>query len=237
MFVFGRTVLVIVVILFCLPSIHLYSQSTPIQELQQQQGIQDSVEPPQNTIVDSLNSNPLHTTPDPLRDLYPDYRSQSTLPVSGKVMFYNPGIMEIVIENRKKAGDITYCRDCIGFAALLRAGDMDRKIWIQFSDGLIEGPFHVVDTAAPQHVLMLLERGWVADVDYETAMRWRMAGPRFATVLSEPPQGYVSPLELQRYDLVLPSKLSIPSIYRNEKLNHSYLLANDFDEINELFIR
>jgi len=88
MFVFGRTVLVIVVISFCLPSVHLYSQSSPpIQELQQQQGIQGSVEPVLNNPPDNLNPNPLHSTPETLlKDLYPDYRSQSLLPLTGKVV-------------------------------------------------------------------------------------------------------------------------------------------------------
>jgi len=114
---------------------------------------------------------------------------------------------------------------------------MDRKIWIQFSNGLIEGPFHVVDTAAPQHVLMLLERGWVADVDYETAMRWRMAGPRWGTVYSQPPGGYSSPLDLQYYDLVEQNDLYTTGVYHNEKLNESYMTTEDFSVNNELFVR
>lgn len=247
---FGRTVLVVVATVFCLPSAHVYAQSNTSQEIQQLEATEDTSEPPRPSAVDNLEPSsvepaleptpvpePLSVPPTSLDELSPGYRSQSILPITGKVMFYNPGIMEIVIDNRRKANDIGRCDDCIGFAALLRAGDLDRKIWIQFESGLVEGPFHVVDVAAPQHVLMLIGKEWVADVDYETAMRWRMAGPRWGTVLSEPPAGYMSPLELLRYDLLAPSDLSAPGVYHNEKLSQSYLMANDFDEVNELLVR
>ena len=238
MFACGRTILFVVATLACLPAAHIHAQSNPAQEIQLTEDTEEASEPARPSVTNA--PNPAVVQPAPvtsLDDLYPNYKSQSVLPITGKVMFYNPGIMEIVIENRYKAGDISGCSDCIGFAALLRAGDLNRKIWIQFSDGLVEGPFHVVDVAAPQHVLMLIGKGWVADVDYETAMRWRMAGPRTATVLSEAPAGYVSPLELNHYDLVTPSTLSAPAVYRNEKLNQNYLMVNEFDAVNELLVR
>jgi len=238
MLAFGRTVVIVVAALACLPSAHIYSQSNPTQDIEQIGDSEDTSEPARQITIESPNPTVVQSGPvSTLDELSPNYYGQTILPVTGKIMFYNPGIMEIVIKNRQKAGDISECGDCIGFAALLRAGDLDRKIWIQFADELVEGPFHVVDVAAPQHVLMLLGKEWVADVDYETAMRWRMAGPRIGMVLSEPPAEYISPLDLHRYSLVTPSDLSAPVPYRNEKLSQNYLLVNEFDVVNELLVR
>lgn len=245
MFACTRIVLAVVVPLICLPSAHIYAQSAPTEAVTYQEGGEDTSEPARQSPTQqvatqaALSSSPQTPSypPQSLDQLSPAYGEQSILPKSGKVMFYNPGIMEIVIENRIKANDISSCPDCIGYAALLRKGDLDRKIWIEFADGLVEGPFHVVDVAAPQHVLMLLGKEWVADVDYETAMRWRMAGPRWGTVYSYPPNGYKSPLDLQYYDLVESNDLYTSGIYHNEKLNESFMTTEDFSENNELFVR
>lgn len=122
-----------------------------------------------------------------VENLSPGYWEASPLPAEGKVMYYNPGVMERVLAFRLEAGHVTECPECVGYAAMLRGKDLDRRIWIERTGHLAEGPFWVIDVAAPQHVPMLLERGWVGDVDYETAMRWRMAGPVSARVLAQPP--------------------------------------------------
>lgn len=75
---------------------------------------------------------------------------------------------------------------CIGYAALLRAGDINRRIWLQWEGGAVEGPFLVIDAAAGQPVDLLLSRSWVVDVDYETALRRGMGGPVPVTILARP---------------------------------------------------
>lgn len=254
MFACTRIVLAVVVPLIYLPSAYVYAQSAPIEAAHHQEGGEDTSEPARQSPIQQTSTQTVPQTapqtlpqsspqpaqpslPQSLDQLSPAYGEQSILPKFGKVMFYNPGIMEIVIENRIKAADISSCHDCIGYAALLRKGDLDRKIWIEFSDGLVEGPFHVVDVAAPQHVLMLLGKEWVADVDYETAMRWRMAGPRWATVHAQPPAGYRSPLDLQPYDLLESTDLLTAGVYYNEKLTESYMTAEDSLGDDELFVR
>jgi hypothetical protein len=102
-------------------------------------------------------------------------------------MYYNPGIMRQVVEYRKNMGEIESCDDCVGYAALLRAGDLNRKIWIEWTDGTVEGPFLVADVAARHHVDMLIQRGWAVDVDNQTAMRRGMFMPVAVTVLAAPP--------------------------------------------------
>jgi hypothetical protein len=115
------------------------------------------------------------------------YRQQSSLPVSGYAMFYNPHVMPEVVSNRLAMGQISSCGECVGQVALLRAGDLNRRVWLQWADGTVEGPYLVVDVAAQQHVAQLLARNWVVDVDYRTAMRRGMAGPVWVTVWGSPP--------------------------------------------------
>jgi hypothetical protein len=109
--------------------------------------------------------------------LEPSYAAATPLPVSGKAMYYNPGVMETVLENRLKFERVELCEECIGRVAMLRFGDVNRKVWLQFYGSHLEGPFHVIDAAATQHVGMLIDRDWILDVDYQTAQRWDMRMP------------------------------------------------------------
>ncbi|MBW7886435.1 MAG: hypothetical protein H3C34_28170, partial [Caldilineaceae bacterium] len=63
----------------------------------------------------------------------------------------------------------------------------NRKVWIQVGDRAMEGPFLVTDVAGRHHIPALIRRGWVVDVDYETAQRWLMQGPIPVTIYDEPP--------------------------------------------------
>jgi hypothetical protein len=102
-------------------------------------------------------------------------------------MYYNPGVMEPVVQYRYRTKEIDVCADCVGHVALLRAGDINRRVWVQLADGSVEGPFQVVDVAARHDIPQLLQRGWAIDVDYETAQRWGLNRPKPVTILSEPP--------------------------------------------------
>jgi hypothetical protein len=119
--------------------------------------------------------------------LTPSYWEQTPLPVTGYAMYYNPGVMEPVVQYRYRTKEIDVCADCVGHVALLRAGDINRRVWVQLADGSVEGPFQVVDVAARHDIPQLLQRGWAIDVDYETAQRWGLNRPKPVTILSEPP--------------------------------------------------
>lgn len=123
----------------------------------------------------------------PSDDALVTYGQQSALPITGYAMFYNPNVMSEVMNNRLAMGHISPCGECVGNVALLRAGDLNRRVWLQWADGVIEGPFLVVDAAATQHVTQLLARKWVVDVDHGTAVRRKMAGPVMVTVWGSPP--------------------------------------------------
>lgn len=119
--------------------------------------------------------------------LTPAYSEPTPLPVTGLAMYYAPRVMDSVASYRERVNNIEECEECIGRVALLRAGDIGRHVWIQVGDGVVEGPFQVLDVAGRHHIPDLLRRNWVVDVDYETAMRWGMRGPIEVTVYAEPP--------------------------------------------------
>jgi hypothetical protein len=123
------------------------------------------------------------------------YRQQSALPITGYAMYYNPAVMTEVLNNRLRMGHVSSCPECVGNVALLRAGDLNRRVWLQWPSGVVEGPFLVADVAATHHVSSLLARNWVVDVDNKTAMRHRMAGPVLVTVWASPPSFSVQPQE------------------------------------------
>ena len=175
------------------------------------------------------------TYPPSWQALSPAYHEPSALPIQGRAMYYNPGIMEIVLGNRLAAGNVAVCNECIGYAAMLRVGDLNRKVWIQRRDGTIEGPFHVIDAADVKHIDLLLGRDWVIDVDYETAMRWRMAGPRDVIVLDRPPQ--LPRQDVQAVDLVPPATQYPIDIYRRTKMKHTSSMGEHMDEIEGLHLQ
>ncbi|MBI3959559.1 MAG: hypothetical protein HY328_12190 [Chloroflexi bacterium] len=117
-----------------------------------------------------------------VNSLRPGYWDASILPVQGVAMYYNPGVFQQVLDFRYEHNHITECDECIGYVALLRTGDIDRRVWLQRKDRIAEGPFWVVDVAARKDIPGLLSRNWVVDIDHKTAMRWRMAGPIPITV-------------------------------------------------------
>jgi len=120
-------------------------------------------------------------------NMRPGYYEQTVFPVQGISTYYNPGIMEQVLEYRFKSKDITDCPECIGYIALVRAGDINRRVWMQMDDGTVEGPYLVADCAGRNHVARLLRIGWGVDVDWQTAQRWEMK-MRNVTLLDAPPE-------------------------------------------------
>ena len=142
---------------------------------------------PSESVATEPAAAPTLSTQTNAQGLNPSYSDATPLPVSGKVMYYAPGVMDRVINYRTRENSIDACAECVGHVALLRVGDINRKVWILLEDGTLEGPFLVVDVAHPNHVDALLARDWVVDVDWETAQRWSMKGPIAGTVLDAPP--------------------------------------------------
>jgi hypothetical protein len=110
----------------------------------------------------------------------------------GSVTYYNPGVMEATYRARLQWGHVAPCGDCVGLIALLDRAHLGRRVWLQRPGHAPEGPYLVVDCAAEKDLPRLRARGLVAEVDWPTARRWRMAGPLdgvivyFATPIEKP---------------------------------------------------
>lgn len=168
----------------------------------------------------AANENPWRSV---VAGLRPGYWEASVLPVQGMAMYYNPGVFSQVLDFRYEHEHISQCDECIGYVALLRAGDIDRRVWLQREGHIAEGPFWVVDVAAQRDIPNLLSRDWVVDIDHSTAMRWRMAGPIPITVYAAD-----SP-EAQEFAAAYFSSEMIPLAERHiiPPAAHSYRLPDD----------
>jgi hypothetical protein len=130
-------------------------------------------------------------------DLAPGYWEPSPLPQTGLATYYAPGMMEYVEGYRQTQGQLPACSECVGTVALLRAGDIGRKVWLQQSDGERVGPFLVIDCARREDVAPLVARGWVVDVSYELGQGWAMNRPLAGvTVLEDPADATIRPVRL-----------------------------------------
>ncbi len=122
-----------------------------------------------------------------IADLAPGYWERTPLPQTGLATFYAAGMMEHVLAVRAGHGQVLRCDECVGTVALLRAGDIGRKVWLQPPGGEPVGPFLVIDCARYEDVPMLVARGWAVDVSYEVGQLWGMDRPLAGvTVLSDP---------------------------------------------------
>lgn len=136
------------------------------------------------------------------------YWERTTLPETGLATFYAEGLMAYVHDYRLAVGDVAACPQCVGAVALLRAGDIGRKVWLQPPDGEPVGPFLVVDCARREDYPALLARGWVVDVSFEVGQLWGMTRPLDGvTVLEDPADALAGP---QQPTSALPP-VSVPS--------------------------
>lgn len=148
-------------------------------------------------------------TPD-WQDIVPGYWERSALPQAGLATYYAAGLMESVQWRREVNGQIGGCAECVGAVALLRAGDIGRKVWLQPPGGEPVGPFLVVDCARRQDVMPLLARNWVVDISYELGQIWGMVRPlENVTVLEDPAEANVVTVVLDPSRLV-PTRFYVP---------------------------
>jgi hypothetical protein len=139
----------------------------------------------------------------------PPWKEATELPARGQVTYYADGLMEWVYEQRLRQSRVPVCDPpaCVGYVAMMRAGDLGRKVWLQRPGELAEGPFLVVDYAAEQNFASLWARGVVAEVDFNTARRWGMHGPLAEVMIWD-----VSPNQLPVFLPLIYSDTRLPSL-------------------------
>ena len=153
-------------------------------------------------------------------DLVPGYWEQTSLPQTGLATFYAPGMMEYVRAYRESRGQLPDCPECVGTVALLRAGDIGRKVWLQPPGGERVGPFLVIDCARREDVAPLVSRNWAVDVSYELGQAWGMRAPLSGvTVLEDPadavagrtlPRGIPTPFYVAPSEVVISAPSATP---------------------------
>lgn len=94
----------------------------------------------------------------------------------GVITYYNPGIMQIVYDNRIKYDKIEPCADCIDYVAVMDCNNLNKKVWIE-KDAKIYGPYLAIDCADKKHIASLRARNRILEVSYEQAMQWKMNAP------------------------------------------------------------
>lgn len=120
-------------------------------------------------------------------ELDPGYWARTPLPQIGLATFYAPGLMEYVADYRQRQGQLPACPECVGAVALLRGGDIGRRVWLQPSGGERVGPFLVIDCAHRDDIPPLLARNWVVDVSFEVGQMWGMDRPLDGVMVLEDP--------------------------------------------------
>ena len=116
--------------------------------------------------------------------LYPvlPSKQQTALPITGYATYYNPGIMEKVVVNRERWGQLPDCEDCVGYVAMLWPGDLGRTVCVNAGTG-IYGPYQVADVAAGHHRSELIKKDWVLDADRPLWLDWKFKNtPTLVTV-------------------------------------------------------
>jgi hypothetical protein len=105
--------------------------------------------------------------------------------------------------------------------ALLRAGDIGRKVWLQPPGGEPVGPFQVIDCARSQDVQPLLDRNWVVDVSFEVGQYWGINRPLDGVIVFEDPADTVpgkpvnripTPFVVAPADVVISPPTAAPAI-------------------------
>jgi hypothetical protein len=87
----------------------------------------------------------------------------------GKATRYNPGVMDAVIGNRIRWGQLDVGQPNRGYVALADCGYLNQRVVIELPDGSFTGPYLVADCGAEQDQEHLQEIGFAVDLSWEVA--------------------------------------------------------------------
>lgn len=99
-------------------------------------------------------------------------------PLSGDAVYSSKGVAERVVQYRlTEMNQDLRCSYCVGYVALADKSMLGRDVWIRRKGKVVvEGPFRVSDTSQAKHRDAFVALGRVVEVDWNTAVRWGMAG-------------------------------------------------------------
>lgn len=101
---------------------------------------------------------------------------------TGKLTYYNPGVMEQVYRNRLLWNHVEPCPECIGMMAVKDCKQLGALAYISLIRGStteITGPYLIVDCSNRSHLSGHIKTKLIGEVDYQTAKEFDMDGPLY----------------------------------------------------------
>lgn len=140
----------------------------------------------------------------------------------GNATYYAPGVMEKVVENRIRWGQlpssVLNSLNIVGFVALRDCDLIGSVVYIHWPDSSIEGPFIVADCADPKDYPKLDAIDFAVDVDWQTAKRHHLISP--------------TPVQVEVWELKVSKLKDGKNDSRTEDLDRNRHMGND--ELGEL---
>ena len=90
----------------------------------------------------------------------------------GHATRYNPGVMETVVENRLRWGQLDLSRLHDGHVALADCDRLDDLVWIRWPGGAVSGPHLVTDCGAAHDQARLAASNFAVDLYWPLARRF-----------------------------------------------------------------
>jgi hypothetical protein len=94
----------------------------------------------------------------------------------GKATHYAPGVMDRVIANRQRWGQLDLTQPHLGYVALQSAAYINDRVWLEFPDGMVIGPYLVADCARHADIAYQDRIGFAVDLSYELAAQLQTVG-------------------------------------------------------------
>lgn len=90
----------------------------------------------------------------------------------GEATRYNPGVMAQVVENRIRWGQLDLDVPHLGYVALADREYIGERVWIEWPDGRLTGPYLVADCGARHDLPTLAEKGFAVDLSWALAVQF-----------------------------------------------------------------
>ena len=92
------------------------------------------------------------------------------LVAEGRATRYDPGVMDQVIANRLRWGQLDLSQPHRDYVALADCGRLNEQVWLLLADGRVSGPHLVADCGAAHDQAHLAAIGFAVDLSWELAV-------------------------------------------------------------------
>jgi len=99
-----------------------------------------------------------------------------TILAQGKATHYDCGVMDQVVKNRQRWGQIDTSQFNVGYVAMADCSLLNERVYVLLPDGKIIGPLLVTDCGAEEHQAHLEEIGFAVDLSWDLAVQLDSVG-------------------------------------------------------------